>query len=224
MKILKGKEQLTLAYGNQTLNGQPYNHKGIDVVKYKNQLDTIIAIEAGTVIAVVTNVKGFVNGSYGNYVYLQHSNGFRSFYAHLSRVDVKTGQKVKKGQKLGYMGATGMAFGAHLHFEIEKNGKLIDPTDYVFGDKKIIPDIKPINKKAKTLVPLNVRRKEGSIHSKIVRTLPKGTDIFIRHQTPNKDGYRWYLIYYNKKGKFYQNTGYVARNPIGSKERYWDYI
>ena len=76
-KILKGKEQLTLGYGNQKLNGRAYNHKGIDVVKYRNQLDTIIAIDEGMVISIKTGIKGFVNNSYGNYVYLQHGNGYK---------------------------------------------------------------------------------------------------------------------------------------------------
>lgn len=218
-KVLKGKEQLTEAYGVKRGTGI---HEGIDVVKYKNQLDYIVAIDEGIVDATVTGIGEGIAGSYGNYIWIQHGNGYRSFYAHLARVDVKKGQYVKKGQAIGYMGATGMAYGAHLHFEVEKNGKLIDPTDYVFGNKTFNKPI-AINKLARTTTALNVRRKVGSISSRIMTTLPKGTDIFIRHQTPNKDGYRWYLIYYNKKGKFYQNTGYVARNPIGSKERYWEY-
>lgn len=132
MKVLKGKEQLTLNYGRQNLNGNVYNHKGIDIVKYKNELDYIIAIEDGEVISTRTGIRGFAYGSYGNYVYLKHKNGYKSFYAHLSRVDVQKGDRVKKGQVIGYMGDSGMAYGAHLHVEIEKDNKLINPYPYVF--------------------------------------------------------------------------------------------
>lgn len=152
MKVLKGKEQITLKFGNQKLNGANYNHKGLDLVKYKNQLDNIIAIDSGTVISVKTGIKGFVNGSYGNYVYIQHQNGYRSFYAHLSRVDVKKGQRVKKGQVIGYMGATGMAFGAHLHLEIEKNGKLINPEPFIFGKSNFNSTKKTIDQIAKEVI------------------------------------------------------------------------
>lgn len=131
-KVLKGKEQLTEAYGVKRGTGI---HEGIDVVKYKNQLDYIVAIDEGIVDATVTGIGEGIAGSYGNYIWIQHGNGYRSFYAHLARVDVKKGQYVKKGQAIGYMGATGMAYGAHLHFEIEKDNKLIDPYDYVFGNK-----------------------------------------------------------------------------------------
>ena len=59
-------------------------------------------------------------------------------------VDVKVGQKVEKGQSLGYMGATGLVTGAHLHFEIHKDGKRVNPYDYVFGNKTFAkPVVKP---------------------------------------------------------------------------------
>ena len=63
------KEQITLEYGAQTLNGAPYNHTGIDIVKKTNQLDTIVAIQSGKVITVVHKYKGRnLAGGYGNYV------------------------------------------------------------------------------------------------------------------------------------------------------------
>lgn len=134
-KVIKGKEQLTLRYGQMIFDGKDRFHQGIDIVKYKNQVDTIIAIDKGTVFAVRTGVGIDIPGSYGNYVFIQHENGFKSFYAHLKSVKVKKGQVVKKGQELGEMGMTGWATGIHLHFEVEKGGKIINPTNYVFGNK-----------------------------------------------------------------------------------------
>ena len=59
MKVLaSGKQQITLYYGEQTLNGKPYNHTGIDMVKETNSLDTIVAAEKGKVTKIVSNVKG----------------------------------------------------------------------------------------------------------------------------------------------------------------------
>ena len=140
MHVLKSKkEQITLEYGKQTLNGAPYNHAGIDLVKYRNQLDDIIAAQKGKVVGVRKDVKGFVNGSYGNYVKLQHEDGYETLYAHLAYGSVKlnVGDVVDAGEVLGSMGATGMAYGAHLHFEVRKNGKTVDPKPFLDDEKKI---------------------------------------------------------------------------------------
>ena len=141
MNVLKSKkEQITLDYGKQTLNGAPYNHKGIDIVKYRNQLDDIVAAQKGKVVGVRKDVKGFVSGSYGNYVKLEHEDGYETLYAHLSygSVKLKVGDTVEAGEVVGYMGATGMAYGAHLHFEVRKNGKTVDPKPFL-DDDKVIP-------------------------------------------------------------------------------------
>lgn len=214
-KILQGREQLTLSYGNQKLKGRPYKHTGIDVVKYKNRLDKIIAIQDGTVVGVRSNVKGFVNNSYGNYVLIKHEQGYSSFYGHLSNVYVRVGQKVKKGQEIGYMGATGMSFGAHLHFEIRKNNKQIDPYHYVFGNL-VIPNRKSGNYK---LIPekwrftvgvnkLNVREKP-STNSKVVAQYSKGQRINYDSYV-KANGYVW-ISYIAKSGKRrYVATGHLV--------------
>ena len=74
----------------------------------------------------VVEVAGSQNG-YGNLVQLQHSNGKSTVYAHLSRVDVRAGQRVEQGQRIGAVGATGWATGPHLHFEFRINGQYQDP-------------------------------------------------------------------------------------------------
>ncbi len=70
-------------------------------------------------------------GSYGKYVIIEHSDGTRSMYAHLSKIMVRNGQKVKKGQRIGVMGSTGSACGTHLHFEVRVSGKAVDPRYYL---------------------------------------------------------------------------------------------
>jgi len=134
MKVLKnGYEKKTSAYGNRTYwhNGKKVSdfHLGIDLISSKYGTDYIVAFESGTVTYAGNN------GSYGNVVYIDHGNGYQTRYAHQKSLSVKAGQKVTKGQTLGYMGTTGNSTGNHLHFEIRKNGSTIDPYDYIFKDK-----------------------------------------------------------------------------------------
>lgn len=135
MKVIaSGEQQITLYFGNKTLNGAPYYHGGIDIVRRTNKLDTIVAAEKGKVIKIVSNVKGRdITKGYGNYVELQHGENVITRYCHLKygSVKVKTGQIVEKSQEIAYMGDTGYAFGAHLHFQTIKNGKEVDPLPYL---------------------------------------------------------------------------------------------
>jgi murein DD-endopeptidase MepM/ murein hydrolase activator NlpD len=66
-------------------------------------------------------------GSYGKYVIVEHADGSRTMYAHLSKILVRSGQKVRAGQAVGVMGSTGSANGIHLHFEVRVSGKAVDP-------------------------------------------------------------------------------------------------
>lgn len=142
MVLEKNKERITLYFGSQTLNGAPYNHKGIDIVP----LDNIVAIQEGTVVAVRTDIKGFISGSYGNYVKIKHADGYESMYGHLSHgtIKVSVGQKVVKGQVLGYMGETGGAYGKHLHLEIRLNGTPINPLPFLQGKEVPKETVQPI--------------------------------------------------------------------------------
>ncbi len=121
--------------------GYKSSHKANDMVAIKSKkktIDNVVAHTDGKVIAIATghkNKKGSTGiDSYGNYVQIQHSNGYTTLYAHLDSVYVKVGQTVKKGQKIGVMGNTGNSYGAHLHFEVRKTSaysSLIDPTPYI---------------------------------------------------------------------------------------------
>ncbi|MFE8702003.1 peptidoglycan DD-metalloendopeptidase family protein [Cytobacillus sp. FJAT-54145] len=98
-------------------------HKGIDIARPSNR--TIKAADNGVVV-----FAGW-DGGYGNKIIVDHNNGYRTVYAHLSSITVNVGQTVPKGSKIGVMGSTGDSTGVHLHFEIYKNGSLKNPMDYL---------------------------------------------------------------------------------------------
>ena len=75
---------------------------------------------------------------YGNMVILDHGYGYKTRYAHLLKPAVRKGQKVKRGQVIGYIGATGKATGIHLHYEVLKNDDQIDPINFFYQD--LTPD------------------------------------------------------------------------------------
>lgn len=168
MHVLASKnEQVTLGFGSTTLNGSPYNHTGIDLVKNYNQLDGIIAAQKGKVVGVRKDVRGFVNGSYGNYVKLQHSDGYETLYCHMAygSINVNVGDVVEAGQQIGYMGATGMAFGAHLHFEVRKNGTAINPKPFLDGQNIPAYSVEPAPITPQTWVDYKI--KSGDTLNKI---------------------------------------------------------
>jgi murein DD-endopeptidase MepM/ murein hydrolase activator NlpD len=70
-------------------------------------------------------------GGYGNCVRIEHANNFETLYGHLSRITVKVGQEVTVGQKIGEVGSTGRSTGNHLHYEVRKNGKAINPIKFL---------------------------------------------------------------------------------------------
>jgi murein DD-endopeptidase MepM/ murein hydrolase activator NlpD len=70
-------------------------------------------------------------GGYGKCVRIAHNNGFETLYGHLSRITVKVGEEVTAGQKIGEVGSTGRSTGAHLHYEVRKNGKAINPVKFL---------------------------------------------------------------------------------------------
>lgn len=72
-------------------------------------------------------------GSYGNLVVIDHGNGIETRYAHLKQVDVKIGQRVNPGTAIGRVGSTGRSTGAHLHFEVRRDGKPLDPKEKIPG-------------------------------------------------------------------------------------------
>lgn len=94
-------------------------HEGIDIARPSGF--NIKATDNGVVVAA-----GW-DGTYGNRVIVDHKNGYKTTYAHLSSISVSVGDVVPQGSKLGVMGSTGRSTGTHLHFEVEKNGVTINP-------------------------------------------------------------------------------------------------
>lgn len=72
-----------------------------------------------------------MNGGYGNCVILDHGSGTTTLHGHLSRIDVKVGQRVSIGQRIGLVGSTGLSTGPHLHFEIRVDGVARNPLEYL---------------------------------------------------------------------------------------------
>jgi murein DD-endopeptidase MepM/ murein hydrolase activator NlpD len=75
---------------------------------------------------------------YGNHIVINHGFGYETLYGHMSRMAVTVGQKVKRGQIIGYVGCTGKCTGDHVHYEVIRNGQKINPIDYFYSN--ITPD------------------------------------------------------------------------------------
>ena len=160
------------------------DHQAIDLVGINPKLDYVISHSPGKVIIYqdgFDNLKGSIGDlSYGNFVKIDHGNGYATLYAHMQKnLLVKNGQNIKQGQRLGYMSDSGNAYGGYLHFEIWKDGIRINPYDYLDKDlyteklKYKVGDIVSINsvyKSSTSEVKLNPLIKTGTI-TKIVNNV-----------------------------------------------------
>jgi murein DD-endopeptidase MepM/ murein hydrolase activator NlpD len=112
---------LTSTYGNRK---DPFTHAG----DFHPGLD--ISADYGQPVLATGDAEVAAagpNGAYGNMVTLDHDFGIVTKYGHLSRIGVISGQRVKRGDVIGYVGSTGRSTGSHLHYEIWMNGRLTDP-------------------------------------------------------------------------------------------------
>lgn len=98
-------------------------HRGIDIARPSNY--NIKASDNG-----VVTFTGW-DGTYGQKIVIDHNNGYETIYAHLSDIQVSVGQVVPQGSVIGIMGSTGRSTGTHLHFEVHKNGSLVNPLSYL---------------------------------------------------------------------------------------------
>ena len=134
------------------------SHKGIDLGRISSytwaQNYEVYANCTGVVAEIQTGIPNDIHSTgartWGNYVYIKHPNGMYSRYAHLKDVLVKKGQKVDENTKIGIMGDSGKAFGAHLHFEVAtgySSNLRINPTPYltkaIYQGSKPTPIPKP---------------------------------------------------------------------------------
>jgi murein DD-endopeptidase MepM/ murein hydrolase activator NlpD len=99
--------------------GDSRHHEGIDIDGESGQ--PIRAAAAGTV------ARAGRDGRYGNAVLIEHGDGLTTFYAHASKLLVRDGERVERGQTIAEVGRSGNARGSHLHFEARRNGKALNP-------------------------------------------------------------------------------------------------
>ena len=105
--------------------GTTKSHTGVDIGAESGA--TIVAADGGTV------VLAGVNSGYGNCVMIDHGNGYKTLYGHMSSIAVTNGQTVSQGDTIGYVGSTGVSTGPHCHYEVWKDGARIDPEQFYTG-------------------------------------------------------------------------------------------
>jgi murein DD-endopeptidase MepM/ murein hydrolase activator NlpD len=106
------------------------------IMKFHSGLD--FTASTGTPIYAtgdgVVSEAVFDNSGYGMHVVINHGYGYQTLYGHMSRMKALVGQKVKRGDVIGYVGSTGKSTGPHCHYEVIKNGEKIDPVNFFFSD------------------------------------------------------------------------------------------
>jgi murein DD-endopeptidase MepM/ murein hydrolase activator NlpD len=117
--------KISSGFGSRSspIGGHPEIHNGIDIAAPEGT--DVFAVREGNV------VKSGNDPTYGNYLLIEHSGEYQSFYGHLSKVFALVGQVVSAGTVIGEVGTSGRSTGPHLHFEIRKNGLPVDPTSRI---------------------------------------------------------------------------------------------
>ncbi|OCB78101.1 M23 family metallopeptidase [Flavobacterium crassostreae] len=102
-------------------------HEGMDFTA--NTGTPIYATGDGVVARADNTASG-----YGNHVVIRHGYGYETLYAHLSKYNCRAGKRVKRGDIIGYVGSTGRSEGPHLHYEVHKDGKVVNPLNFYYGN------------------------------------------------------------------------------------------
>ncbi|MBA4312620.1 MAG: hypothetical protein C0417_08315 [Chlorobiaceae bacterium] len=105
-------------------------HEGLDII---NDVGTQVVVTGDGVV----QMAGHSGGGFGLVVVINHSFGFQTIYAHLSKILVREGQRVKRGDLIARSGKSGLVSGPHLHYEVRRNGVCQNPIDYFFDDVTI---------------------------------------------------------------------------------------
>jgi murein DD-endopeptidase MepM/ murein hydrolase activator NlpD len=113
---------ISFPFGDTEFSWGTAHHDGVDLAAPEGT--PVLAAAAGTVSVAEFTVP------YGNYVIIEHEYGYSTVYAHMSEILAEVGTSVEAGGQIGCVGATGIATGPHLHFELRLNGEPIDPADY----------------------------------------------------------------------------------------------
>ncbi len=123
MKLSSG-----FGYRRAPTRGASRNHKGIDI---PGPIGTPIYATANGIVGRAKWVRG-----YGKFIELEHGNEIQTRYAHMSALNVRFGQRVTKGDIIGYMGSTGRSTGSHLHYEVRIGGVAVNPKAFIGTGKK----------------------------------------------------------------------------------------
>ena len=110
----------------------PRLHPVFKVMRMHNGID--FTAKSGT--PIIATGDGTVHraeraGGFGNLVVIRHGNGYETYYAHMSKINVKKGQKVERGQVIGLVGSTGTSTAPHCHYEVHFHGKPVNPLSFV---------------------------------------------------------------------------------------------
>lgn len=147
LKLVNNKEELLAA----TPAIQPVSNKDLNRIAsgYGYRIDPVyktIKLHAGLDFAApqgtpiyatadgTVKIAGFSDGGYGNHVVINHGYGYETVYGHMVRIKARGGQKVKRGEIIGYVGSTGKSTGPHCHYEVHKNGQKLDPVYFFYND------------------------------------------------------------------------------------------
>jgi murein DD-endopeptidase MepM/ murein hydrolase activator NlpD len=102
-------------------------HEGMD---FTSKTGTPIYATGDGVVAKADNTAS----GYGNHIVIRHGFGYETLYAHLSKYKCRAGQRVKRGDIIGLVGSTGRSEGPHLHYEVHKNGRVVNPLNFYYGN------------------------------------------------------------------------------------------
>ncbi|MBT5876752.1 MAG: M23 family metallopeptidase [Candidatus Latescibacteria bacterium] len=130
MKPLEGYQSSSFGMRKDPFTGRPRLHKGVD---FGAKPGTIVRAPADGVVVVT----GW-DRSYGRYIDIDHHNGYRTRYGHLSEILTRRDQQVQRGSQIGIVGQTGRATGEHLHYEVHLHGRLVDPAVHFFPEDTIV--------------------------------------------------------------------------------------
>ncbi|HHC78908.1 MAG TPA: M23 family metallopeptidase [Flavobacteriia bacterium] len=126
------KEDLTRVASGFGWRSDPFTkarkkHNGMDFTAPTGT--PVYASGNGKAVRVDNRATGF-----GNHIEIDHGYGYKTIYAHLSKYNIKAGQRVKRGDLIGFVGNTGRSVGPHLHYEVHKNGRPINPINFYYGN------------------------------------------------------------------------------------------
>jgi murein DD-endopeptidase MepM/ murein hydrolase activator NlpD len=147
INLVKNKEKLI----NATPSIQPVSNKNLDRIAsgFGYRIDPVykdrrlhpgldFTAPSGTPIYATADGTvsdaGFNTGGYGNRVVVNHGFGYQTLYGHMSKIKARVGEKVKRGEVIGYVGSTGKSTGPHCHYEVHRSGRQVDPIYYFYND------------------------------------------------------------------------------------------